>query len=60
MSHAEPQDMTVETVSRRGTGSGACSQVNRLLVRPMPFADALREMGRPRGWGAIGNRRMRA
>jgi 2-phosphoglycerate kinase len=55
MSHALPYAVTVGGVSSCGTGSDASEQVNRLLARPVPFADALREMGRPRGWGVIRN-----
>jgi hypothetical protein len=47
----------METVSSRGTGSDASNDRAAFLARPLPFADALREMSRPRGWGAIGNRR---
>lgn len=53
MSHAEPQGMSKEPVSMGGTGSGAPERRDAFLARPVPFADTLREMGRPRGWGAI-------
>lgn len=57
MIHALTSAVTVEAVSMFGTGSDASEQINRLLARPVPFADALLEMGRPRGWGVIGNGR---
>ncbi len=57
MIHAEAQGMSKEVVSTDRTGKWTSELVNRLLARPVPFADTLREMGRPMGWGAIGNGR---
>lgn len=57
MSYALPSAVTVGGVSMGGTGSGASQQVNRLLANPVPFAETLRQMGRPRGWGVIWNGR---
>lgn len=53
MSHALPSGVIVGAVSRRGSGSGAFVKRDAFLTRPVPFADALREMGRPRGWGIL-------
>lgn len=53
MSNALPSSVTVEAVSRCGIGSDASEQVNRLLARHVPFAETLRQMGKPRGWGVI-------
>lgn len=53
MTHASPSAVTVEAVSRCGTGSDASERRDGFLARPVPFAETLRQMGRPRGWGIL-------
>lgn len=53
MSHALPSAVTMEAVSRCGMGSDASEMRGAFLVRPVPFAETLRQMGMPRGWGAM-------
>lgn len=53
MNHALPSAVAVEAVSRRGTGSDASERRDGFLARPVPFAEALRQMGRPRGRGIL-------
>lgn len=56
MSDALPSAVTVAGASRGGTGSDASERRNAFLARPVPFAETLRQMGRPRGWGVIRKR----